>query len=81
MISSCRWAKSLAIEVKASRRVDARDLKGFETLAARARKLTRRIVVFLGVLGRRAIEFWSFAGGVEMLKSCRSQVGRQMFSL
>jgi predicted AAA+ superfamily ATPase len=42
-----------AIEVKASRRVDARDLKGFEALAERARKLTRRIVVFLGKRSQR----------------------------
>ncbi len=42
-----------AIEVKASRRVDARDLKGFDTLAERARKLTRRIVVFLGKRSQR----------------------------
>jgi predicted AAA+ superfamily ATPase len=36
------------IEVKASTRVDARDLRGFESLAQRARRLTRRVVVFLG---------------------------------
>ncbi len=36
-----------AIEVKASRRVDARDLKGFDALADRTR-VSRRIVVFLG---------------------------------
>jgi predicted AAA+ superfamily ATPase len=37
-----------AIEVKASRRVDARDLKGLGAFAEYARKDTRRIVVFLG---------------------------------
>lgn len=36
------------IEVKASTRVDARDLRGFEALAQRTRRLRRRIVVFLG---------------------------------
>jgi len=37
-----------AIEVKASRHVDARDLKGFDAFAERVPKVTRRIVVFLG---------------------------------
>jgi hypothetical protein len=37
-----------AIEVKASRQVDIRDLKGLEGFAEHARKVTRRIVVFLG---------------------------------
>jgi predicted AAA+ superfamily ATPase len=37
-----------AIEVKASRQVDARDLKGFGAFAEYARKAGRRIVVFLG---------------------------------
>lgn len=37
-----------AIDVKASRRVDARDLKGLDAFADRARKVARRIVVFLG---------------------------------
>jgi predicted AAA+ superfamily ATPase len=36
------------IEVKASRSIGPRDLRGFEALASRARRLTRRIVVFLG---------------------------------
>jgi predicted AAA+ superfamily ATPase len=36
------------IEVKASRTVDARDLRGFQPLAERTRRLKRRIVVFLG---------------------------------
>jgi predicted AAA+ superfamily ATPase len=36
------------IEIKASRAVDARDLRGFQALAERTRRLTRRIVVFLG---------------------------------
>jgi predicted AAA+ superfamily ATPase len=36
------------IEVKASRTVDTRDLRGFQPLADRARRLKRRIVVFLG---------------------------------
>ena len=36
------------IEVKASRSIDARDLRGFGALAERVRRLTRRIVVFLG---------------------------------
>ena len=36
------------IEIKASRTVDARDLRGFQALAERTRRLTRRIVVFLG---------------------------------
>jgi predicted AAA+ superfamily ATPase len=42
-----------AIEVKASPRVDARDLKGFDAFAERARKVTRRIVVFLGARRQR----------------------------
>jgi predicted AAA+ superfamily ATPase len=37
-----------AIEVKASRHVDARDLKGLEAFAEHARTVARRIVVFLG---------------------------------
>jgi len=37
-----------AIEVKASRHVDARDLKGFVAFTEHARKVTRQIVVFLG---------------------------------
>jgi predicted AAA+ superfamily ATPase len=37
-----------AIEVKASRQVDARDLKGLGAFAEYARKATRRMVVFLG---------------------------------
>jgi len=36
------------IEVKASRTVDARDLRGFDALADRVSRLKRRIVVFLG---------------------------------
>ena len=36
------------IEIKASRTVDARGLRGFQALAERMRRLTRRIVVFLG---------------------------------
>ena len=36
------------IEIKASRAVDARDLRGFQALAERTRRLKRRIVVFLG---------------------------------
>lgn len=42
-----------AIEVKASRHIDARDLKGLEAFAERARKVTRRIVVFLGARRQR----------------------------
>ena len=42
-----------AIEVKASRHVDARDLRGFEAFAGHARKVTRRIVVFLGARPQR----------------------------
>jgi predicted AAA+ superfamily ATPase len=42
-----------AIEVKASRRVDLRDLKGLDAFADRARKVTRRIVVFLGARPQR----------------------------
>jgi len=41
------------IEVKASRHADARDLKGLEAFAARARKVTRQIVVFLGTRRQR----------------------------
>jgi len=37
-----------AIEVKASRHVDGRDLKGLAAFAEHARKVTRQIVVFLG---------------------------------
>jgi predicted AAA+ superfamily ATPase len=37
-----------AIEVKSSRQVDARDLKGIGAFVECARKVTRRIVVFLG---------------------------------
>ena len=37
-----------AIEVKASRHVDARDLKGLAAFAERARKVTRQIVVYTG---------------------------------
>ena len=37
-----------AVEVKASRHVDARDLKGLEAFAEHARTVARRIVVFLG---------------------------------
>lgn len=37
-----------AIEVKSSRMVDARDVRGFQALADRTRRLKRRIVVFLG---------------------------------
>ena len=37
-----------AIEVKASRHVDARDLKGLVAFTEHARKVTRQIVVFLG---------------------------------
>jgi len=36
------------IEVKASRTVDSRDLRGFDALADRVRRLKRRIIVFLG---------------------------------
>jgi predicted AAA+ superfamily ATPase len=42
-----------AIEVKASRRVDARDLRGFAALDERTRKVSRRIVVFLGARRQR----------------------------
>jgi len=42
-----------AIEVKASRRVDARDLKGLGAFVDRAGKVARRIVVFLGVRSQR----------------------------
>jgi hypothetical protein len=37
-----------AIEVKASRHVDGKALRGFTDLDAHARHVTRRIVVFLG---------------------------------
>lgn len=37
-----------AIEIKASRVVDTRDLRGFQSLAERTRRLTRQMVVFLG---------------------------------
>ncbi len=37
-----------AIEIKASASVDTRDLRGFQALADRTRRLARRIVVFLG---------------------------------
>jgi len=49
-----------AIEVKASRQVDSRDLKGFDAFAEHARKVTRRIVVFLGPRRQRVddIEVW-----------------------
>lgn len=42
-----------AIEVKASSHVDPRGLKGFDAFAERARKVTRRIVVFLGARRQR----------------------------
>ena len=42
-----------AIEVKGSRHVDARDLKGLEAFAERAGKLARQIVVFLGARRQR----------------------------
>lgn len=42
-----------AIEVKASRRVDARDLKGLDAFADRAGRVARQIVVFLGVRRQR----------------------------
>lgn len=42
-----------AIEVKASRHVDARDLKGLDAFADRAGKVARRIVVFLGARRQR----------------------------
>lgn len=41
------------IEVKASRRVDPRDLKGFAVLADHAPRLARRIVVYLGTRRQR----------------------------
>ena len=44
------------IEIKASRAVDARDLRGFQALAERTRRLTRRIVVFLGSRRQRVGE-------------------------
>jgi len=49
-----------AIDVKASRQVDSRDLKGFVAFAEHARKVTRRIVVFLGTRRQRVddIEVW-----------------------
>jgi len=37
-----------AVEVKASRTVDRRDLRGIEALAGRTPRLARRVVVFLG---------------------------------
>jgi hypothetical protein len=49
-----------AIEIKASRRVDARDLKGLGAFAGRARKVARQIVVFLGARRMRV-------DGVEVL--------------
>ena len=42
-----------AIEVKASRHVDRRDLKGLGAFADRARKVVRQIVVFLGARRQR----------------------------
>ncbi len=42
-----------AIEVKASRHVDARDLKGLDEFTEHARKVSRRIVVFLGARRQR----------------------------
>lgn len=42
-----------AIEVKASRQVDARDLKGIEAFAEYAPNVRRRIVVFLGARAQR----------------------------
>lgn len=49
------------IEIKSSRSVDSRDLGGFDALARRARRLTRRIVVYLG--SRRQ----TMTGGCEAL--------------
>ncbi|MGH9749596.1 MAG: hypothetical protein ACRD6R_06715 [Candidatus Polarisedimenticolia bacterium] len=43
-----RAGRSGGIEVKASRTVDAGDLWAFHALADRARRVNRRIVVFLG---------------------------------
>ena len=42
-----------AIEVKASRRVDAGDLKGIKAFTEHARKVTRQILVFLGARRQR----------------------------
>jgi predicted AAA+ superfamily ATPase len=42
-----------AIEVKSSPRVEERDLRGFESLADRTRRLERRVVVFLGSARQR----------------------------
>ena len=42
-----------AIEVKASRQVDARDLKGFKGFTEHARKVARQVVVFLGARRQR----------------------------
>lgn len=42
-----------AIEVKASRHVDRRDLKGIDGFADRVRTVTRRIVVFMGARRQR----------------------------
>jgi predicted AAA+ superfamily ATPase len=49
-----------AIEVKASRQVDKRDLRGFDAFAEHARKVARRIVVFLGARRQRVddVEVW-----------------------
>jgi predicted AAA+ superfamily ATPase len=49
-----------AIEVKASRRVDATDLKGLAAFVDRAGKVARQIVVFLGARRQRI-------GGVEVV--------------
>ncbi len=42
-----------AIEVKASRHVDRRDLRGVDAFADRAHKVARKIVVFLGARRQR----------------------------
>ncbi len=42
-----------AIEVKASRHVETRELKGFDAVAEHVPKVTRRIVVFLGARPQR----------------------------
>jgi hypothetical protein len=42
-----------AIEVKASRKVDARDLGGLTVFAERAGRVARRLVVFLGARRQR----------------------------
>lgn len=49
-----------AIEVKASRQVDKRDLKGFDVFAQHAGKVARRIVVYLGARRQRLddVEVW-----------------------